>query len=289
MLRRIGLPGLEESLAHQFKKVLASRASNGTDLLGVKSVLHKYHPSTNDYKPGAKEGCAVESFEHLVTDFMKEVGGDDRWFHLRKETVEENNPATCCSQRLQYEHNDKWPYVFLRATNSASGRTTLQSCVDRWEAKRSKKVRMATCPTCSRQHEIQAMSIPEHMPTLFTLAFNPHPATVSDVAEEISWRGVTYRTVGVIHHGDGHFWASLRERQEEGDWWMVEDFCGRVDTWRRNYVQGQRGLQTTGEGGRVIHKLDEKIVLLLLERKGVVGAEENQVCKIVIFGLSKIF
>ena len=120
--------------------------------------------------------------------------------------------------------------------------------------------------------------MPEHMPTLFTFAFNPHSANVSDVAEEISWGGVTYCTVGTIHHGDGHFWASLRERLEGRDWWMVEDYCDRVDTWRRKYVQDQKGLQTTGEGGRVMHKLEEKIVLLLLQRKDVVGNEKNHVC-----------
>ena len=278
VLRRNMLPGIEESLVYQFHKVLASRASNGTDLLGVKSVLCKYHPSMEAYQPGATGGCAQESFEHLVRDFMKEVGGDNRWGHSRKETGEENNPATCCGQPLQYEHKDEWPFVFMIAQNSASGRTSLQSCVDRWEAKRSKKVRKATCPTCSQEHAIQAVSMPEHMPTLFTFAFNPYSATVSDVAEEISWAGVAYSTEGTIHHGDGHFWASSREHQEEGDsWWMLEDYCGRVDTWRRQYVQGQRGLQTTGEGGRVMHKLEEKIVLLLLKRKGLVDTEENQV------------
>ena len=279
VLRRNRLPGFEESLAYQFHKVLSSRASNGTDLLGVKSVLCKYHPSMEAYQPGATGGCALESFEHLVRDFMQEVGGDNRWFHSRKETGEENNLATCCGQPLQYEHKDEWPFVFMIAQNSASGRTSLQSCVNRWEAKRSKKVRTATCATCSQEHAIQAVSMPEHMPTLFTFAFNPHSSTVSDVAEQISWGGVAYSTDGTIHHSDGHFWASLRERQEEVDcWWMVEDYCGRVDTWRRKYVEGQRGLQTTGEGGRVVYKLEEKIVLLLLRRKDVVGTEGNQVC-----------
>ena len=278
MLRRNRLPGHEDSLAHQFHKVLTSRASKGTDLLGVKSVLYKYHPSIEAYQPGATEGCAVESFEHLVKDFMQEVGRDNRWFHSRKETEQENSPATCCSQRLQYEHKDEWPFVFMIAHNSASGQTSLQSCVNRWEAKKSKKVRTATCTNCSQEHAIQAVSMPEHMPTLFTFAFNPHSANVSDVAEEISWGGVTYCTVGTIHHGDGHFWASLRERLEGRDWWMVEDYCDRVDTWRRKYVQDQGGLQTTGEGGRVMHKLEEKIVLLLLQRKGVMDTETNQVC-----------
>ena len=278
VLRRDRLPEfVDESLASQFHKVLASRATDGTNLLGIKRVLRKYHPSMEAYQPGSTGGYAVESFEHLVRDFMQEVGGDDRWFHSRKETGEEDNPATCCSQRLQYEHTDEWPFVFMTAHSSSRVQCSLQSLINRWEVKRSKKARNVICPTCSQEREIQVVSTPGHMPNLFTFAFNPHPATVSDVADKISLGEVAYRTIGVIHHRDGHFWVSLREYHEEGDWWMVEDFCGRVDTWRRKYVRSQRGLATTGEGGRVIHKLEENIALLLLERKDL-SEDRNQVC-----------
>ena len=278
ILRRHRLP--VESLMHQIEKVLNSSDVKGTDLLGVKSVLFKYHPGAVAYQPGETGGYALESFEHLVHDFLKELRGDkdkDRWRHVRAVAEEIGYPATCCNQSMQYEERVNIDGVFMIQTGTAAGRAcSIQSLVDGWENKKKKAVREVICPTCSEKHAIQVVSTPTHMPSLFTLQFNPHAVTVTDVNSEISWGGATYTPIGAIHHDDNHFYASLRDGGREEDWWRFDDFCAE-SLWRRKYVEGQTGLATLGGAGRNIHNLEQNIGLLLLEKKDSVEADEVQV------------
>ena len=262
-----------DSLAHQIQKVINSRDMNGTDLLGVKNVLFKNHPGTVAYQPGETGGYAVESIEHLLVDFVKEVGGDNRWQHHRTLVEERGYPATCCNQNLQYEQSVTINGIFMIQRDTAAGQAcSIQRSVDWWENKKQKKVREATCPTCSTSQAIQVVSTPTHMPSLFTLQFNPNAVTVTDVDGEISWGGASYTAIGVIHHDGDHFYASLRDGGREGDWWRFDDFCSE-SLWRRKYVGGQ----TLGGAGRNIHNLGEKIAFLLLEKKDSVEADEGQV------------
>ena len=270
MLRRTSrIPGSEDSLAHQIQKVLNSSELRGTDLLGVKRILSKYHPTTLAYQLGETGGYALESMSDLVQDFAREMGGDDRWNHYRTETEEKDHPTTCCSQILQYQNTWKLDGVFMLVENTASKTCSLQDYVDRWENQQRKKVKEVTCPTCSKRHAIQVTSLPEHMPSLFTFEFNPHSATVSDLAGKISWGGATYKPVGTIQHDDNHFWASLLDQEAEETWWRVDDFCQRVDTWRRKYVRDGNCQRTLPDGGLTVHKLEDKIVLVLLEKLAV--------------------
>ena len=78
------MPGHEDSLAYQIQMVLSSHDKDGTTLLGVKSVMSKFHPDTVAYQLGERGGDALESFEHLLVDYIKETrDGGDRWRHSR--------------------------------------------------------------------------------------------------------------------------------------------------------------------------------------------------------------
>ena len=271
ILRRGRLP--VESLAHQIQKVLNSKDLKGTDLLGVKYVLFKNHPHTVSYQPGETGGYAVESFEHMLEDFLKEVGGNKTWRHCRTVVEERGYPATCCSQNLQYEETATKDGVFMILKDTVAGQAcSIQTSIDWWENNEQKAVRDVTCPTCSQKHTIQVVSMPTHMPSLLTLQFNPHAVTVTDINGEISWGGAAFTPIGAIHHDDGHFYASLRDGGRGKDWWRFDDFCSE-DLWRRKYVEGQ----TLGSAGRSVHKLGEKIALLLLEKKDSVEGDEGQV------------
>ena len=269
----------EESLAYEIQKVLGSRELRGTDLLGVKRYLSQHYPNTLSYQAGEGGGYALEAMSHLVYRFAEETGAQDRWRHCRTVTEDKGHPPTCCGQILRYESTQKVDLVTIRATITGYRFTSLQSVVDKFEEKMTKKVAEATCPTCNEKHLIQAVSLPEQMPTFFTVEWSPHAATLTDVTREISWGGAVYEPCGIIHHGDGHFWASLREPNDEQIWWMLEDFCGldAVATWRRKYAKGPRGQETSPEGGLVVHKLNEKIGLVLLEKKDAAEAVEGQV------------
>ena len=279
LLRRNQLPGYEDSLAYQIQAVLGSRNLQGTNLLGVKRVLSQLHPNTPAYQAGERGGFALESMQHLVSQLAQETGTHDRWTHCRTVTEDKGHPPKCCGQILRFQATQKWDFVSIRATNTAYSHTSVQSVVDRYEAQAEKKVVEATCPTCHQRHPIQAVSSPEKMPTFFTVEWSPHAATLTDVTREISWGGDVFEPCGSIHHGDNHFWASVREPNEAKTWWMLEDFCGvdAVATWRRKYVEGPRGQETSPEGGLVVHKLNEKIGLLLLQKKDTVEIFEDQV------------
>ena len=281
--RKSRIPGFEDSLAHQIQKVLNSSELQGTNLLGVKRILSKYHPTRLAYQQEETGGYALESMSDLVQDFAKEMGGDDRWSHHRTETEEKDHPITCCSQILQYQYTRKLDGVFMLAENTASNNCSLQDLVDRWENKQTKEVKEVTCPTCSRRHAIQVTSMPEHMPSLFTFEFNPHSATVRDMADKITWGGATYEPVGAIHHDENHFWASLRDQEEEKNWWRVDSFCQGVDTWKRKYVRDGRCQKTLPDGGLSVHKLEDKIVLVLLEKKLAMQVNNIQVFSSNIF------
>ena len=247
--------------------------------MGVKRVLSQRHPNTPSYQAGERGGYALESMQHLVSDFAQETGTRDRWSHCRIVTEDKGHPPTCCGQILRFQSTEKRDFVSIRATNTDYSYTSLQSVVDRYEEKQRKKVVEATCPRCNEKHAIQAMSLPEQMPTFFTVEWSPHAATLTDVTREISWGGEVFEPCGTIHHGDGHFWASMKEPNEEQRWWMLEDFCGldAVATWRRQYGEGPRGQETSPEGGLVVHKLNEKIGLVLLQKKDAAEAVEGQV------------
>ena len=278
VLRRDRMPGYEDSLAYQIQKVLSSQDKHGTNLLGVKGVLSKFHPDTVAYQMGERGGDVLESFPHLVGGFIQETGdGRDRWKHSRMVTEEKGFPDTCCGQNLTLSCTKEVNPVFIAAQNTAEGVLSVQGVIDRWERKEAQKVREATCPTCAEKKAIQAMSVPHHMPKLFTVSFAPHACTVMDLTSQISWGGSTYRVTAIIHHGDDHFWSSLMDNGHEEHWWMLDDYCKREDTWRRRYVDSVGGLSTRPDGGLTVHKLNEKIGLLLLEKTDAVHVDEMQV------------
>ena len=278
VLRRYGMPGQEDSLAYQIQRVLSSQDKDGTNLLGVKSVLSKFHPETVAYQLGEQGGDALESFQHLLEGFIKETGErGDLWRHLRMVTEEKGFPDTCCGQNLTLSFMKENSFVFLAAQNTTEGVLSVQEVIDRWERKEVRKVREATCPTCSEKKAIQAVSLPQDMPKLFTVSFAPHASTVRDVTSMISWGSSTYRVIAIIHHGNDHFWASLMDNGHKEHWWRLDDYCKREDTWRRRYVSGAGGLSTRPDGGLTVHKLNEKIGLLLLERTMETNADEMQV------------
>ena len=275
--RLLGMGTGENAMLRHIQKVLESRQSQGTDLLEVKEILSRHHPTTLAYQAEETEGYALETMRDLVTDFAAEIGNHDRWKHSRNVTEDKGYPPTCCGQILHYQSTDSTENVFIMSP--VSDNTTLQTTVDAWEEKQRRKMKETTCPTCLEQRPIQVLSSPEQMPTFFTVEWPQHASTVKDVTARISWGGATYKTIGIIHHGDGHFWASLKEPNDEQDWWRVDDFGGEDASaiWRRKYVKGVRGQETSPEGGLIVHKLQEKIVLLLLEKTDAVESDEDQV------------
>ena len=95
-------------LSFQIKKVLCSQDKQGTNLLGVKRILNKYHPDTLAYKPEERGGDALESFEHLVRDFIQETGCiGNQWRHIRRVTEDKDYPDTCCGQDVKFSGSKK--------------------------------------------------------------------------------------------------------------------------------------------------------------------------------------
>ena len=279
VLRTARRPGCEDTLVYQIQKVLICQDKQGTNLLGVKRVLSKYHPETIAYQPGEQGGDVLESFPHLVQNFLRETQDRlDRWRHSRTVTEEKGFPDACCGQNLTLSRTEDASFVCIPVQNTAEGVCSIQRLIDKWERNEAKKVRETTCHTCSERKAIQALSMPQQMPQLFTVSFAPHASTVRDVTSKISWGGCTYRVIAVIHHGDDHFWVSVMDNRHEELWWMLDDYCNREDTWMRRYVDGAGGLSTRPDGGLIVHKLNEKIGLLLLEKTGATNADKMQVC-----------
>lgn len=280
LLRRERLRGIgDDSLMYQIQEILGSRELRGTNLLGVKRYLSQHYPHAPAYQAEERGGYALEAFQHMVCHFVQETGTHDRWRHCRIVTEDRGHPPTCCGQILHYQSTEKMDAIIITATNTEYGVTSLQSVVDRFEKKKRQKVVEATCPTCNEKQPIQAVSLPEKMPAFFTVEWSPYATTLTDVTLEISWGGAVFKPCGIIHHGDGHFWASVKEPDDEQTWWMLEDFCGldAVATWRRRYGEGPRGQETSPEGGLVVHKLKEKIGLILLEKKDAAESVDGQV------------
>ena len=277
VLQRNRQSGDEDCLSFQIQKVLNSQDEQGQNLLGLKSFLNKKHPHTLAYHLGEKGGDALESFEHLVYDFIDETGGD-QWAHYRTVTEDKDYPHICCGHDLTFSGYRK-SFVFMQTANNTDGRVySIQEKVDCYERDASKAgVKGATCRICSEVTAIQAVSTPQQMPELFAVSFAPHASTVRDVNSKISWGGSTYQTIAVIHHGDDHFWVSEMDNGHEEHWWRIDDYCDREDTWRRRYLDGAGGMATRPDGGLTVHKLNEKVGLLVLKKTDAVEANQMQV------------
>ena len=276
VLQRDRQPGDEDCLSFQIQKVLCSQDKQGTNLLGVKRILNKYHPDTLAYKPEERGGDALESFEHLVRDFIQETGCiGNQWRHIRRVTEDKDYPDTCCGQDVKFSGSKK-SVVFMATSNNTAERVySIQEKVDLFERQETKAgVRGATCLICSEKKAIQAVSIPQQMPDMFVVTFAPHASTVRDLTSKISWGGSIYQTIAVIHHGDNHFWVSEMDNGHEELWWRIDDYCNREDTWKRRYVDGVGGLATSPDGGLIAHKLNEKVGLILLQK--IVATDEDE-------------
>ena len=276
--RKQGIPGHEDTnkIAFHIQKVLGSNNAEGTDLTCLKEFLCKRYPGVVQYQREETGGQAAVALKHMIIEVEKEIGSN-RWSHTRVVTEDKGSPPSCCGQPLLYQTSEKKSdAIFISVDLSRPATTSIQNIVDRWEEKRTTGDGEATCQTCNRAKTIRTVSLPEEMPSYFTVEYTQFTSTVTDITEEITWGGAKYRTVGVIHHHDYHFWASLR--QSEGRIWVrLDDWCGRENLWRRSYTDSPRGQETSSEDGRTAYRLQEHVGLLLFEKQHVLEADAGQV------------
>lgn len=276
--RKDGIPGSEDEnkIACHIQKVLESNNAEGTDLTCLKEFLCKRYPGVVQYQREETGGHATVALQHMIKEVEKEIGSD-RWSHTRAVTEDKGSPPSCCGQPLLYQTwEKKSDAIFISVDLRRPAATSLQYIVDHWEDKRTKGDGEATCQTCNRVKTIQTVSLPQEMPLYFTVEYTQFTSTITDIMQEITWGGAKYRTVGVIHHREHHFWASVR--QPEGQIWVrLDDWCGREDLWRRSYTDSPRGLETSSEDGRTAYRLQDNVGLLLLEKQSVQDADDEQV------------
>ena len=275
--QREGTDEGRRKLVLEFEALLAS--TQATNLLGVKRFLHERHPDEESYSEGStKGGYAVEALCHMLEDFHQECGGDGRFRQIRLATDDKRDPPKC----PQCRHNvagfsDLRPrkLTFLRWTPSVDGPANLQRLIEKYEEMKAVSEAWASCLSCGEQVKVQAVSELTEVPGKFFLeSVSGATNTLRGLENEVSWGGQVFQPTGVLHYREDqtHYYASVKQGDQ---WWMVDDFCGEPTTWKRKYAK-RRGVLETGGRGLVIHRLDEHVLLVLLERKLQTIIEEGE-------------
>ena len=258
----------QRKLFLEIEAVLTSKQP--TNLLGVKRFLHEHHQNEESYSEGSTEGgYAVDALRHMLEDLHQECGGDGRFRHIRLATDDKGDPPKC----PQCRHNvagfsDQRPreLTFLRWTPSVEGAVNLQQLMDKYEEMKAVSEGWTDCLSCGVQVKVRAVSELTEVPDKFFVeSVCGATNTLGGLDEEVSWGGQKFKPTGILHYREDqtHYYASVKEGDQ---WWMVDDFCGEPATWRRKYEK-RRGVIETGGRGLVIHRLDEYVLLVLLERK----------------------
>ena len=201
----------EVQLIKAMKTVLSSSPDDGTTLVDVRRVLHHYNPSSYEDKPDG--GFAVSTLEDLLKAFSRETGKnrtkcsmvitekqDDPSFHC------EGEPRSFCRRVPVTTLN-----LSVTPADDDEGPSDLQWYIDCYRENMAQSTETIECGTCGINFDAAAVSQYEVMPEVFLVEFNGAPRSILDVEAAIRWGDLTYRIVAMIHHGNNHYWVSVRE------------------------------------------------------------------------------
>lgn len=199
-------------LVKAIQTVLSSSNDDGTTLVDVRRALHQYFPSSYEEKSGG--GFAVTALLDLIKAVNRETGKNDRLKCSMVITEKQDNPAIHCDgEPRTFCRRESRTTLNLSVTpeDDDEGPTSLQWHIDCVIENMKEGSETIECGTCGINFVAAAVSEYEVMPEVFLIEFNGAPRSIEDVEAAIRWGDVTYRVVAMIHHGDNHYWTSLRE------------------------------------------------------------------------------
>ena len=260
--------------------VLSTRMD--TNLLGLRRVLRSYYPQEPAYaEESTVEGCAPEAMQRLVEVIRQECGGDRRFCHKRRVTEDKGQPPLCptCHGPLQeFSEITERDFTCAGATHVVGAHQVhLQQIMDDHEELERKKRVLTACLSCEQQHEVEGISEVIEAPEKLFIEASGAIMDLRGIAEDISWGGKSFEATGLLHHHQDHFYASIKVGKE---WFMFEDYCDNEDLWKRKYFERGGSMETASDGTSTIHRLHEKVLLVLLERKRAPEEEEYEVCMV---------
>ena len=267
-----------------FLDELAAVLSTGmeTNLLGIRRVLRGYYPREVAYaEESAVEGCGPEAMQRIVEVIQQECGGGRRFGHIRRVTEDRGQRPQCptCRKPLE-EFSETKPRDFtcVGATHVVGAQQVhLQQIMDEHEAIERKEIAFTACLSCEQQHEVEGISEVIEAPEKLFIEASGAIVELRGITEDISWGGESYEATGLLHHHQEHFYASIKVGKE---WFMFEDYCGNENLWKRKYFDCGGWMETASDGTSIIHRLHEKVLLVLLERKRAPEEEEYEVCMV---------
>ena len=273
-----------------------------TNLLGLRRVLRGYYPLEPAYAEECTvEGCGAEAMQRLVEVIQRECGGDRRFCHIRRVTEDKGEPPLCptCRRPLQeFSETQERDFTCVGATHVVGAQQVdlqqlmeathvvgaqqvhLQQIMDDHEENERKETAYTACLSCEQQHEVEGISEVIEAPENMFVEASGAMVELRGIGEDISWGGQFYEATGLVHHHQGHFYASIKGGQE---WFMLEDYCDDEDLWKRKYFERGGRMETASDGTSTTHRLHEKVLLALLQRKTEPEEEECEVCRVRFF------
>ena len=201
----------DTQLIKAIKTVLSTSPDDGTTLVEVRRVLHHYNPSSYEDKPDG--GFAVSALLDLLKAVSRETG-KNRLKCLMVITENQDDPPVHCDGEPR-SFCRKVPIATLNLSvtpdDNDEGPSDLQWYIDCRREDMAQDTETIECGTCGINFVAAAMSEYEVLPEVFLIEFNGAPRSIENVEAAIRFGDLTYRIVAMIHHGNDHYWVSVRE------------------------------------------------------------------------------
>ena len=209
-------------LIKAIETVFSSSRDGGTTLVDVRRVLHHYKPSPS-YEDKPDGGFAVSALLDLLKGVSRETGRNDRLKCSMVITEKEDNPPTHCGEPRSFCRRVPVDTLNLPAIHADDneGPTDMQWCIDWIREGMAQITETIECGICGINFVAAAVSEYEVMPEVFLIEFNSGPRSIKDVEAAIRWGNVTYKIVAMIHHGNNHYWVSVREGRGSRNFFVI--------------------------------------------------------------------
>ena len=83
----------------------------------------------------------------------------------------------------------------------------------------------ATCLSCSEQLQKSRQDAKKKAPKCLFLEFGGSSCSLEGAEQDVAWGSAKFQPRAFIHHdkAEMHLFSSVRD--EEGEWWRIEDYC----------------------------------------------------------------